>query len=97
MLAYFIIFAIIYGLLRLRGREEVQIDHYLYLFLSMMILKIVSKLHSPHMLKTTSAQHKKRRSQESNGVVLGKNPPKVKLENFFHNSRVLELGKLCVP
>ena len=79
MLAYFIIFAIIYGLLRLRGREEVQTDHYLYLFLSMMILKIVSKLHSPRMLKTTSAQHKKSRSQESNGVVLGKDPPKVKL------------------
>ena len=75
---------------------EVQTDHYLYLFLSMMILKIVSKLHSPHMLKTTSAQHKKR-SQESNGVVLGKDPLKVKLENFFHNSRVLELDKLCVP
>ena len=29
-------------------------------------------------------------------MVLAKNPPKVKLDNF-HNSRVLELRELCVP
>ena len=29
-------------------------------------------------------------------MVLAKNPSKVKLDNF-HNSRVLELGELCVP
>ena len=33
---------------------------------------------------------------EYTDVVSAKYPPKVKLKNF-HNSRVLELGKLCVP
>ena len=33
---------------------------------------------------------------ESTGVVPAKYPPKIKLENF-HNSRVPELEKLCVP
>ena len=53
--------------------------------------KIVSKSHSPHVLKITPTQHKKRRPQESTGVVLAKYLPKIKLENF-HNFRVLELG-----
>ena len=58
--------------------------------------KIVSKSHGPHVLKTTLAQHKTRRPQESIGVVPAKDPLKVKLENF-HNSKVSKLGKLCVP
>ena len=61
-----------------------------------MMPKIVSKSHSPHMVKTTLAQHKTRRPQESTGVVPAKDPSKVKLKNF-HNSKVPMLGKLCVP
>ena len=33
---------------------------------------------------------------KSTGVIPAKQPLKIKLENF-HNSRVPELGKLCVP
>jgi len=58
----------------------------------MMIPKIVSKLHSLHMLKTTPAQHRKRRLKESTSVLLGKDPSNVKLENFLHNSRVPKSG-----
>ena len=47
-----------------------------------------------------SRQHLRNKNKEdlveSTGVVLAKYPPKVKLENF-HNSRVPELGKLCLP
>ena len=47
-----------------------------------------------------SRQHLRNKNKEdlveSTGVVLAKYPPKVKLENF-HNSRVTELGKLCLP
>ena len=50
-----------------------------------MMPKSVSKLHGPHVLQTTPAD-----------MVLAKNSLNVKLENF-HNSKVLELGKLCVP
>ena len=57
-----------------------------------MMQKIVSKSHSPHVLKTTPIQHKKRRPQQSIGVEPAKDPPKVKLENFLHNFRVPELG-----
>jgi len=42
--------------------------------------------------QTTPAQHKKRRPQEATSVVSAKDPPKVKSENFLHNSRVPELG-----
>ena len=59
----------------------------------MMMSKIVSKSHSPHEFETTPAKQKQRRRQESTSVVLAKDPSKVKLENF-HNSRVLELGKI---
>ena len=54
--------------------------------------KIVSKLHGPHVLQTSPAQHKKEEEDptESTGVVPAKYPPKAKLENF-HNSRVSEL------
>ena len=62
-----------------------------------MMPKIVSKSHNPHVFKTTPTQHKKRRLEKSIGVVPAKDPSKVKLENFFHNSRVPELGKLCIP
>ena len=59
----------------------------------LMMPKIISKSHGPHVLKTTPAQHRKRRLLESTGVVLAKDPPKVKLEKF-HNSRVLKLGEI---
>ena len=66
---------------------------YLY---TVMMSKIVSKLYSSHVLETIPAKKKKKRFQKSTSVVPAKNLSKVKLENF-HNSRVLELGKLCVP
>ena len=53
-----------------------------YHFSSLMMLKIVNKSHSPHVLKTTLAQHRARRPQESIGVVPAKDLPKVKLESF---------------
>ena len=55
-----------------------------------MMLKIVSKLHSPHMLEMKFVQQMKRRPTESTGVVPAKYSPNVKLENF-RNSRVPEL------
>ena len=51
----------------------------------LMMPKIVR--HSPHMLKTIPAQHKKKKDLKR---VPAKDPPKIKLENF-HNSRVPEL------
>ena len=60
--------------------------------LHLMMPKILSKSHSPHVLKTTPAQHKKRRPHESIDVIPAKDPLKVKLENFLHNSRVPNLG-----
>ena len=30
-------------------------------------------------------------------MVPAKDPPKVKLEKLFHNSRMPEVGELCVP
>ena len=60
--------------------------------------KIVSYSHSPHVLKTTPAQHRTRRPQESTGVVLAKNPLMVKLENFFTTLECQSWGELlCVP
>ena len=61
-----------------------------------MMPKIVSKSHSAHTLKTTLAKQKQRKPKESTGMVLAKDPPKVKLENF-HNYRVPKLGELCIP
>ena len=58
-----------------------------------MMLKIVSKSHSPHGLEITPKKQKQRRPQESTGVVLAKDLLKIKLENF-HNFRVRELGKI---
>ena len=49
-----------------------------------MMPKSVSKLHGPHVLQTTPAD-----------MVPAKNSLNVKLENL-HNSKMLELGKLCV-
>ena len=58
--------------------------------------KIVSKSYSSHVLETTPVKQKQRRPQESTSVILAKDLLKVKLENFY-NSRVSELGELCVP
>ena len=56
-----------------------------------MIPKIVIESHSPYVLETILAQHRKRENLvKSTDVVPAKYPPKVKLENFY-NSRVLEL------
>ena len=53
-----------------------------------------------HIVLTCSRQHMRNKNKEDlvedTSVVLAKYPPKVKLENF-HNFRVLELGKLCIP
>ena len=58
----------------------------------LMMSKIVSKSHSPHVLETTPTQHRKREDLvESTGVVPAKYPPQVKLGNF-HHFRVPELG-----
>ena len=46
------------------------------------------------MFKIIPAQLRKKRPQESTDVVPAKNPPKVKLENHFHNSKVLELEQV---
>ena len=62
----------------------------------MMMSKIIGKSHNTHMLETIPTKQKQRKHEESTGVVPAKNPPKVKSENF-HNSRVPELGELCVP
>ena len=56
--------------------------HSIYIYIYMMMPKIVSKSHSLPMRKTTLAQHKTRRPWESSGVVSAKDPSKVKLENF---------------
>ena len=61
-----------------------------------MMLKIVSKLHSPHVLEKTPVKQKQWRPEESIGVVPAKDPSKVKLENF-HSSKVPKLGELYVP
>lgn len=64
-----------------------------------MMPKIVSKLHNPHMLETTLAQHRTRRPQESTVVVLAKDPPKVKLEIFSQpqSARVgVDYAYLCL-
>ena len=58
-----------------------------------MMPKIVSKSHSPHGLEITPKKQKQRRPSESTGVVLAKDPSKIKLKNF-HNFRVPELGKI---
>ena len=63
----------------------------LFMVLTLMMPKIISESHGPHVFKITPAQHKKRRPQESTGVVLANYLPKIKLKNF-HNFRVLELG-----
>ena len=60
----------------------------------MVMPKIINKSHGSHVLKITPAQLRKKRPQESTDVVPAKNPPKVKLENHFHNSRVLELEQV---
>ena len=53
-----------------------------------MIPKIVSESHSPYVLETILAQHRKKENLvKSIDVVPAKYPPEVKLENF-HNSRV---------
>ena len=57
----------------------------------LMMPKIVSKSHSPHMLYITPANRNKKDLAESTGVVPAKYPLNVKLENF-HNSRVSKLG-----
>ena len=72
-------------------------------------LEVWRKWHSPwwcwkssvnHIVFTCSRQHLQNNNKEDlvedTNVVPAKYPPKVKLENF-HNSRVLGLGKLCVP
>ena len=59
----------------------IQTARILKMLICMMMLKIVSKLHNSHVLKTTPAQYRTRRPYESTGVV-AKDPPKVKLENF---------------
>ena len=57
-----------------------------------MMPKIVSKPHSPHVLYTkTCTTKKKKNPTKSTDVVPAKDPPKVKLENF-HYSSVPELG-----
>ena len=54
-----------------------------------MILKIVNKSHSPHMLETKKKEKILREYRCGTSQI----PPKIKLENF-HNSRVLELGEI---
>ena len=59
-----------------------------------MIPKIVTELHSPYVLETILAQHRKRENLvKGTHVVPAKYPPDVKLENF-HNSRVPELWEI---
>ena len=58
--------------------------------LSLMMPKITGESHGPRMIETIPAKQEQRKPQESTGVVLAKDPPKVKLENF-RNSRVSEL------
>ena len=55
-----------------------------------MMPKILSKL-SSHALDKIYTTKKKKDPIESTYMVPAKNPPKVKLENFYH-SRVPELG-----
>ena len=58
------------------------------------------KLSISHTILICSRQHMRNKNKEdlikSTGVEPDKQPLKIKLENF-HNSRVPELGKLCVP
>ena len=63
----------------------------------MMMPKIANQSYSPHVLKATPAQHRTRRPQESTGVVLAKDPPNVKLENFTQLQSASAEGELCVP
>ena len=57
-----------------------------------MMPKIDSKSHCTHVLETIPVKQKRRKPQESIGVVPAKNPPKIKLENLC-NSRVPKLGE----
>ena len=58
-----------------------------------MMLKIVSKPHSLHVLETHLRNKNKEDFVESTGVVPAKYPPKVKLESF-HKFKVSKLGEI---
>ena len=68
--------------------NKMIINIYIYI---LMIPKIVSELHGPHVPWTKSAQQRRKNPTDSTGMVPAKNPPKVKLENFY-NFKVSELG-----
>ena len=60
-------------------------------FRQLMMPKIASKSHSPHVLQTIPAKQKKRRPCREYQCGTDQIPSKIKLKNF-HNSRVPKLG-----
>ena len=60
-------------------------------------VNLTSEKHDPCARTVTYKRRKQEHLVEGTGVELAKYPPKVKLEIYSHNSRVLEKGRLCVP
>ena len=60
-------------------------------------VNLTSEKHDPCARTVTYKRRKQEHLAEGAGVELAKYPPKVKLEIYSHNSRVLKKGRLCVP
>ena len=60
-------------------------------------VNLTREKHDPCARTVTYKRRKQEHLAEGAGVELAKYPPKVKLEIYSHNSKVLEKGRLCVP
>ena len=60
-------------------------------------VNLTSEKHDPYARTVTYKRRKQEHLVEGAGVEPAKYLPKVKLDIYSHNSRVLEKGLLCVP
>ena len=57
---------------------------------------VTSELHGKHVIAMTLAQHKKKGPNREHRCGAGRIPSEGQVRTS-HNSKVLEMGKLCVP